>query len=127
MRLTDAFDLPYDRLCMHEVVFSGRRQKRRHGVTTLDMAKASSTTASTRRPLLPADRRGGADDRADRDGEPETLDRFVDVMHAIAEQAAMDPASLKAAPVTTPVGRLDEAGAARHPDLAYRYPAQPEA
>lgn len=57
----------------------------------------------------------------------ETLDRFVDVMHAIAEQAAMDPASLKAAPVTTPVGRLDEAGAARHPDLAYRYPARPEA
>ena len=43
-------------------------------------------------------------------------------MHAIAEQAASDPAALKAAPVTTPVGRLDEAGAARRPDLAYRHP-----
>src|SRR5207302_633714 len=40
VRLTDAYDLPYDRICKHEVVFSGRRQKREHGVTTLDIAKA---------------------------------------------------------------------------------------
>ena len=37
VRLTDAYDLPYDRICKHEVVFSGRRQKRQHGVTTLDI------------------------------------------------------------------------------------------
>ena len=49
VRLHDVYDLPYDRLCKHEVVFSGRRQKREHGVTTLDIAKASSTTASIRR------------------------------------------------------------------------------
>ena len=36
----DVYDLPYDRLSKHEVVFSGRRQKREHGVTTLDIAKA---------------------------------------------------------------------------------------
>lgn len=53
----------------------------------------------------------------------ETLDRFVAVMHEIAAAAAEDPASLKAAPVTTPVGRLDEAGAARHPDLRHRFGA----
>ena len=40
VRLADAYDLPYDRICKHEVVFSGRRQKREHGVTTLDIAKA---------------------------------------------------------------------------------------
>ncbi|MGH2357992.1 MAG: aminomethyl-transferring glycine dehydrogenase subunit GcvPB, partial [Candidatus Limnocylindria bacterium] len=39
-RLTDAYDLPYDRLCKHEVVFSARRQKREHGVSALDVAKA---------------------------------------------------------------------------------------
>lgn len=49
----------------------------------------------------------------------ETLDRFVDVMHEIAERAATDPASLRAAPTTTPVRRLDEATAARHPDLRH--------
>ena len=48
VRLADAYDLPYDRICKHEVVFSGRRQKREHGVTTLDIAKPSWTTASIR-------------------------------------------------------------------------------
>ncbi len=128
VRLTDAFDLPYDRLCKHEVVFSGRRQKRRHGVTTLDMAKAildhGVHPPTIYFPLIVEEALMIEPTETE---SLETLDRFVDVMHAIAEQAAMDPASLKAAPVTTPVGRLDEAGAARHPDLAYRYPAQPEA
>lgn len=49
----------------------------------------------------------------------ETLDAFVDVMHAIAELAASDPAAVKRAPTTTPVGRLDEATAARRPDLRH--------
>ena len=53
----------------------------------------------------------------------ETLDRFVDVMHDIAHRAAEDPDALKAAPVSTPVGRLDEASAARRPDLRYRFGA----
>jgi len=37
--LKDAYDLPYDRLCMHEFVLSARRLKREHGVTALDVAK----------------------------------------------------------------------------------------
>lgn len=51
----------------------------------------------------------------------ETLDQFVDVMRGIAERAASDPASVKLAPVTTPVGRLDEAAAARRPDLRHTF------
>ena len=38
-RLRDAYDLPYDRLCMHEFVLSARTLKREHGVTALDVAK----------------------------------------------------------------------------------------
>jgi glycine dehydrogenase subunit 2 len=38
-RLKDAYDLPYDRLCMHEFVLSARNLKREHGVTALDVAK----------------------------------------------------------------------------------------
>src|SRR5438094_3032384 len=38
-RLRDAYELPFDRLCMHEFVLSGRRLKREHGVSTLDVAK----------------------------------------------------------------------------------------
>jgi len=51
----------------------------------------------------------------------ETLDRFVDVMHDIAQRAESDPESVKRAPLSTPVGRLDEANAARRPDLRHRF------
>jgi glycine dehydrogenase subunit 2 len=51
----------------------------------------------------------------------ETLDRFAEVMLEIAERARTDPDELKAAPSTTPVGRLDEATAARRPDLRFGF------
>jgi glycine dehydrogenase subunit 2 len=51
----------------------------------------------------------------------ETLDRFAEVMIGIAEAARTDPEALKRAPITTPVGRLDEASAARRPDLRHTF------
>lgn len=53
----------------------------------------------------------------------ETLDRFTEVMLSIAEAARTDPDALKRAPETTPVGRLDEATAARRPDLRHTFGA----
>ena len=50
----------------------------------------------------------------------ETLDRFISAMRLIAQEVESDPDKLHAAPVTTPVGRLDEATAARKPDLRYQ-------
>src|SRR5438477_10578269 len=38
-RLRDAYELPFDRLCMHEFVLSARRLKRDHGISALDVAK----------------------------------------------------------------------------------------
>src|SRR5207249_5536879 len=38
-RLKDAYELPFDRLCMHEFVISARRLKREHGISALDVAK----------------------------------------------------------------------------------------
>ena len=49
----------------------------------------------------------------------ETLDEFVAHMIAMAELAKKDPDALHKAPVTTPVGRLDEVAAARNMDLVY--------
>jgi glycine dehydrogenase subunit 2 len=122
VRLADAYDLPYDRICKHEVVFSGRRQKRQHGVTTLDIAKAildhGIHPPTIYFPLIVEEALMIEPTETE---SIETLDRFVEVMHGIAEQAASDPASLKAAPTTTPVGRLDEAGAARRPDLRHAF------
>ncbi|MGZ8563974.1 MAG: aminomethyl-transferring glycine dehydrogenase subunit GcvPB [Candidatus Limnocylindria bacterium] len=123
VRLADAFDLPYDRVCKHEVVFSGKRQKREHGISTLDMAKAildhGIHPPTIYFPLIVEEALMIEPTETE---SLETLDRFVEVMHGIAETAATDPEAIRRAPVTTPVGRLDEAAAARRPDLRHAFP-----
>jgi len=128
IRLHDVYDLPYDRLSKHEVVFSGRRQKRQHGVTTLDIAKAildhGIHPPTIYFPLIVEEALMVEPTETE---SLETLDHFIGVMRDIAEQAASDPAAIKRAPVTTPVGRLDEAAAARRPDLHYTFPDETDA
>ena len=122
VRLHDVYELPYDRLSKHEVVFSGRRQKREHGVTTLDIAKAildhGIHPPTIYFPLIVEEALMVEPTETE---SLETLDEFVSIMRGIAEQARTDPEALKRAPTTTPVGRLDEAAAARRPDLRYRF------
>jgi glycine dehydrogenase subunit 2 len=124
-RLKGAFDLPFDRPCMHEFVLSGGRQKRANGVRTLDIAKRlldhGIHPPTIYFPLLvdealmiePTE----TDSLAD-------LDRFADAMLAIAREAAEEPGLLHDAPYTTPVRRLDEARAVKQPDLRWRAPGQ---
>jgi glycine dehydrogenase subunit 2 len=50
----------------------------------------------------------------------ETLDGFIDVMRKIAEEAKNDPEMVKSAPHTTPIGRVDDVLAAKHPVTTYR-------
>jgi glycine dehydrogenase subunit 2 len=123
VRLAGAYDLPYDRICKHEVVFSGRRQKRQHGVTTLDIAKAildhGIHPPTIYFPLIVEEALMIEPTETE---SLETLDRFVEIMLGIAALASSDPEALKRAPETTPVGRLDEAGAARRPDLRHVFP-----
>ena len=122
VQLHDTYDLPYDRLSKHEVVFSGRRQKREHGVTTLDIAKAildhGIHPPTIYFPLIVEEALMVEPTETE---SLETLDHFVGVMRAVADLAASDPAALKRAPTTTPVGRLDEAAAARRPDLRHTF------
>jgi glycine dehydrogenase subunit 2 len=120
VQLREWYDLPYDRLCKHEVVFSGRRQKRQNGVSTLDLAKAildhGIHPPTIYFPLIVEEALMIEPTETE---TLETLDRFVSIMSGLAEQARTDPDALRAAPVTTPVGRLDEATAARQPDLRW--------
>ena len=124
VRLADAYDLPFDRVCKHEVVFSGRRQKRAHGVTTLDIAKAildhGIHPPTIYFPLIVEEALMIEPTETE---SLETLDNFVEVMLEIAGQAESAPDELKQAPRSTPVGRLDEATAARRPDLRYDFGA----
>jgi len=51
----------------------------------------------------------------------ERLDSFVDAMRSIAAEAESDPETLRAAPLTRPVRRLDEVKAAKHPVVRYAF------
>jgi glycine dehydrogenase subunit 2 len=50
----------------------------------------------------------------------ETLDAFIEAMVEIATEVEKSPELLHTAPHSTPVRRLDEAGAARKPDLRWK-------
>ncbi|MBF0123852.1 MAG: aminomethyl-transferring glycine dehydrogenase subunit GcvPB [Magnetococcales bacterium] len=50
----------------------------------------------------------------------EELDQFVAALTAIRQEAISDPELVRNAPHHTPVQRLDETRAARHPDLVWR-------
>ena len=118
--LKDIYYLPYDRTCMHEVVFSADWQRPR-GVSGLDVAKRlldyGFHAPTMYFPLIvhealmiePTE----SENRA-------TLDAFIQALRDINRESEEDPDMVHHAPHTTPVSRLDEANAARHPDLRWR-------
>jgi glycine cleavage system P protein (glycine dehydrogenase) subunit 2 len=121
--LKGIYELPFDRICKHEVVFSARGLKRQHRVTALDIAKAILDEGihppTIYFPLIVEEALMIEPTETE---SRETLDRFIGVMRRIAQRAADDPEAVRAAPRTTPVGRLDEATAARQPDLRWPFP-----
>ena len=123
-RLKDAYDLSYDRLCMHEVVLSANRQKKQ-GVRGLDIAKRlldyGFHAPTMYFPLIVGEALMIEPTEAE---SKETLDAFIDALLAIAQEASTDPTLPQHAPYTTPVSRLDEARAARQPDLRWREAGQ---
>jgi glycine dehydrogenase subunit 2 len=106
----------YDRICMHEFVLSGAPMKRELEVKTLDLAKRlldyGVHPPTVYFPLIVDEALLIEPTETE---TKETLDRFVDVIAEIIREAREDPALAQNAPYTTPVRRLDEAGAARRP------------
>src|SRR6188508_647838 len=126
-RLKDAYELPYDRLCMHEFVLSARRLKREHGISALDVAKRLMDydfhPPTIYFPLVVPE----ALMIEPTETEPkERLDAFVDAMQAIAREAASSPELLKHAPHNRPVRRLDEVKAAKRAIVTYRFDEHPD-
>ena len=120
-RLADAFDIPYDRACKHEFVASASSIKQRTGVRTLDIAKRlidfGFHPPTIYFPLIVDE---GMLIEPTETESLETLDAFADALIAIAGEADTDPEIIKTAPHTAPVRRLDEATAARQPNLRWR-------
>jgi len=126
-RLRDAYELPYDRLCMHEFVVSARNLKREHGATALDVAKRLMDYGfhppTIYFPLVVPE----ALMIEPTETEPkERLDAFADAMLSIAREAAESPQLLKDAPHDRPVRRLDEVKAAKSAVVRYRFEEHPD-
>jgi glycine dehydrogenase subunit 2 len=118
-KLKAYYHLPYDRTCMHEVVFSGQWQKE-FGVSTLDIAKRlldfGYHPPTIYFPLIVKEAFMIEPTETE---SKETLDEFINAMIEIANEAKNEPEKLLNAPLDTPVLRLDEARAARKPVLKY--------
>jgi len=122
VRLQGAYELPYDRLCMHEFVLSARALKRDHGITALDVAKRlmdfNYHPPTVYFPLVVPEALMIEPTETE---AKETLDEFCDAMLQIAREAAESPDELRAAPHGRPVERLDEVRAARNPIVRYGF------
>ena len=117
----EAYDIPYGRHCKHEFVASAASLKQDTGVRTLDIAKRlidfGFHPPTIYFPLIVDE---GMLIEPTETESLETLDAFADTLIAIAAEARRDPDVVKRAPHTAPVKRLDEATAARQPNLRWR-------
>jgi glycine dehydrogenase subunit 2 len=109
--------------CMHEFVASGTPWKKEFGVRTLDIAKRMLDygihAPTIYFPMIVEEAFMVEPTETE---SRESLDYFVDVMRSIYREAQENPDLLRDAPFSTPVGRMDEAGAARDPDLSWLGP-----
>ena len=117
-KLKPYFDLPYDEPCMHEFVLSGEKQKEENGVSTLNIAKALMDE-NTHPPTVyfPLIVHEAIMIEPTESETKEKMDEFVETMIKIANEAKTNPEKLISAPHNTPVKRVDETLAARHPNL----------
>ncbi len=119
-RLKQEFHLPFDETCMHECVFSDKLQAP-YGVTTLDVAKRLMDYGFHPPTIyFPLVVHGAIMIEPTETESPETLDRFIEAMKAIAQEARTSSELLKEAPHTTKIARVDEARAAKRPVLRWK-------
>ena len=118
--LKDVYELPIDTTCCHEFVFDGLKDKST-GVTTMDVAKRlldyGYHAPTIYFPLLFHE---SLMIEPTENESKETLDGFIAVMRKIAEEAKNDPELVKSAPHNTPIGRVDDVLAAKHPVVTYK-------
>ena len=118
--LKDVYELPIDGLCKHEFVFDGLKDKST-GVTTMDVAKRlldyGYHAPTIYFPLLFHE---SLMIEPTENESKETIDGFIAVMRQIAEEARTNPDVVKSAPHNTPIGRVDDVLAAKHPVTTFR-------
>jgi glycine dehydrogenase subunit 2 len=118
--LASDYEIAYPITCQHEFVVSAQRQKEEYGVTAMDIAKRlldfGMYAPTTYFPLIVHEALMIEPTETE---TRETLDYFVEIMRQINAEARTNPEIVKTAPHTTVVGRLDQALAARKPNLRW--------
>ncbi|MCR8643510.1 aminomethyl-transferring glycine dehydrogenase subunit GcvPB [Paenibacillus sp. N1-5-1-14] len=116
-RLAPYYEVPFERVCKHEFVMSGKGLKP-YGVHTLDVAKRLLDFGYHPPTIyFPLNVEECIMIEPTETESKETLDDFIDTMIQIAEEAKTNPELLLNAPYNTAVRRLDETQAARKPIL----------
>ncbi len=119
-RLSDAWHVAYDRVCMHEVVLNDKRL-RETGVATMDIAKRLMDFGFHPPTVyFPLVVKNALLVEPTETETRQSLDEFVAAMNQIAAEAHESPDTVKNAPHHTRLKRLDEATAARKPVLRWR-------
>jgi len=118
-RLRERFDLAYDRICMHESVFSASRQAK-NGVHAIDIAKFL-IDQDIHPPTIyfPISVKEAIMIEPTETESKETMDRFIEVMFKADQLSKTDPEMFHDLPKTTPVTRPDEVKAARDINTNY--------
>mgnify|MGYP004478709407 FL=1 len=120
--LKDLYHMAYDTTCMHEFVMDLSNIKKDTGISALDIAKGLLDNGihppTMYFPLIVHEALMIEPTETE---SRETLDEAVEVLRELCQMAYDNADALHAAPVTTPVGRLDEVGAARHPVVKFEF------
>ncbi len=120
VKLREYYDLPFDKNCMHECVFSASRQAK-NGVHAIDIAKylidKGYHPPTVYFPLIVKEALMIEPTETE---SKETLDEFIETMIEIARLSKENPTLVTQAPLHTPVKRLDETKAAREPNLRWQ-------
>lgn len=120
-KLKKHYNLPYDEPCMHEFVITGEKQKEENGVSTLHIAK-TLMDENTHPPTVyfPLIVHEAIMIEPTESENKQVLDEFINTMIRIAKECKTNPQKVLDAPHTTPVKKIDEVTAARHPDLNFK-------
>lgn len=120
VELGKTLDIAYDRICMHEAVFTLKNLKARTGVKALEVAKRiidhGYHPPTMYFPLIVPECLMIEPTETE---SRETIDDFIRAMVQIVDECETDPETVKSAPHTAEVGRIDEAAAARNLDLSW--------
>lgn len=119
--LRNTYHIQHQEYCMHEFVADGSKQKKEHGVNTMDIAKRlldkGFHAPTVYFPLIIPEAMMIEPTETE---NLESLNAFAQAMKEIAQEAKENPELLHEAPLSTPVRRVDDARAVKELDPIFK-------